>query len=545
MAVDLLARVRRMPRGKLGAALIAFSIPLLLILLLLWWRIEAGAQRLLVPLRWFGDVSYESLSVGFDGTVRFGDLRFQPAPGMRGGPVVVERVEVRTPGLFWLLDGGLTRSVSDVADLKANLPPRQAKRVGDDGGWTLPPASQLAATFEDIQLQGEPPEIPGFEWLGFTSASPFESFGCGATRHWSHADLKAMGLSDTHQRMSVAYEAIAPEMADVTARLETDNASAAQFTLRLKVPDATKLMRTDWRSSTIALRSWLIDDSGFVMARNWFCARRANVSRLEFVEHHLSAIRRQLFDIGAVPAPALSTAYRRYVERGGDLSLESRPSGKLDVSALGRASPADRVRDLNAMLKTRGGPAVPFTLDFDAVKLAAFMGPPTLEEQLRVGVVPVPTPKPIVDAPLPAEPIATPKPSPTPVATPEPMPSPEPTQVAMATPTPGATAVPTPVASATPKPVAAPTTTPVAPVPAGTIPYAQLAKYVGRTITVRTTLGGRRTGVLLAHNPQAITLKLRHAREGELTLTIPYKTIRSATSGDALPNDGAAGAQAN
>jgi len=99
----------------------------------------------------------------------------------------------------------------------------------------------------------------------------------------------------------------------------------------------------------------------------------------------------------------------------------------------------------------------------------------------------------------------------------------------------------TPAATTTPGPSA----TPVAPVPAGTIAYPALAKFVGRMITVRTTLGGRRTGVLMAHNPVAITLKLRHAREGELTLTIPKNTIRSASVGDALPTDGAPGAKAN
>lgn len=526
-----------MPRSRLGALLIALSIPVLLALLLLWWRVEAGAKRLLVPLTWFGDVAYDSIRVGFDGTVRFGNLRFQPRPGMRGGPVTVERVEVQTPGVFWLLDAGLTRKRSDVATLRANLPPRQAKRVGDDDGWTLPAAAALRASFDGIALAGEPPEIPGFEWLGFTSASPFESAGCGATRHWTNADLKAMGLSDTRQRMQVGYDVIGPELADITARLETDNASSAQFVLRLKVPDATRVMNADWRAATVALRSWTIDDAGFVMARNWFCARRANVSRLEFVEHHLSAIRRRLFEMGAVPAPALSAAFRRYVERGGDLSVESRPSGKLTVAELERAAPAERVRELNAMLKSRGGPAVPFTLDFDAAKLAAFMGPPTLEEQLRVGVVPVPAPKAVADAPLPIEPVARPTPTPTPAATP----SPTPVQVAVITPSPVATAKPSPTVATIP-PV---TATPVAPLPAGTIPYPALAKYVGRMITVRTTLGGRRTGVLLAHNPQAITLRLRHAREGELTLTIPKKTIRSATAGDALPTDGANGAEAN
>ena len=49
MAVDLLTRIRRVPRGKLGVLLIAVSIPLLLVLLLLWWRVEAGARRLMVP----------------------------------------------------------------------------------------------------------------------------------------------------------------------------------------------------------------------------------------------------------------------------------------------------------------------------------------------------------------------------------------------------------------------------------------------------------------------------------------------------------------
>jgi hypothetical protein len=542
VAVDLLARIRRVPRSRLGALLIALSIPVLLVLLLLWWRVEAGAKRLLVPLTWFGEVAYDSLAVGFDGTVRFGNLRFDPKPGMRGGPVTVERVEVQTPGVLWLLDAGLTRSRSDVAALRANLPPRQAKRVGDDDGWTLPAAPALQASFEGIALTGEPPEIPGFEWLGFTSASPFETSGCGATRHWTHADLKAMGLSDTRQRMQVGYEVIAPELADITARLETDNASSAQFVLRLKVPDATRVMNADWRAGTVALRSRTIDDAGFVMARNWFCARRANVSRLEFVEHHLSAIRRRLFEMGAVPAPALSAAYRRYVERGGDLSVESRPSGKLTVAELDRAAPAERVRELNAMLKSRGGPAVPFTLDFDAAKLAAFMGPPTLEEQLRVGVVPVPTPKAVVDAPLPVEPVAKPTPTPPPVPVATTSPAPSPVQVAVLTPSPVATAKPTPAVATIP-PVNA---TPVAPPPpAGTIPYPALAKYVGRMITVRTTLGSRRTGVLLAHNPQAITLRLRHAREGELTLTIPQKTIRSATAGEALPTDGADGAKAN
>ena len=82
-----------------------------------------------------------------------------------------------------------------------------------------------------------------------------------------------MGLSDTRQRMRVGFEAIANDLTDVTARLETDNASAAQFTLRLRLPDASRIMNTDWRAAHIALRSWQVEDAGFVMSRNWFCAR--------------------------------------------------------------------------------------------------------------------------------------------------------------------------------------------------------------------------------------------------------------------------------
>lgn len=534
-----------MTRARLGVALVALSIPLLLLLLFFWWRIEAGAQRLLVPLRWFGDVAYESMAVGFDGTVRFEKLRFQPYPGMRGGPITAESVAIATPGLTWLLNGGLSRSVTDVADLRANLPTRLAKRIGDSSGWSLPPASTLQASIEGVELAGEPPEIPGFEWLGFTSASPFESYGCGATRHWTRADLKAMGLSDTRQRMRVGFEAIANDLTDVTARLETDNASAAQFTLRLRLPDASRIMNTDWRAAHIALRSWQVEDAGFVMSRNWFCARRVGVSRLEFVEHHLSAIRRSLFEQGAVPAAALSAAYRRFVERGGELSLESRPSGTPSIADLSRSPPAERLRELNAMLKTRGGPAVPFTLDYDAAKLAAFMGPPTLEDQVRMGYVPPPAaPAVVVAAPVTATPAVVP-------ATP-PAPSPAPTVVASIEPKPVATPRPTvplePVPVGTPVGPNAPAPTPApgpAPV-AGSIPYAQLPKYVGRTITVRTTLGGRRTGVLMAHNNQAITLKLRHAREGELELTIPQKTIRSVVAaGVASTDNGADGAEAN
>lgn len=540
-----------MTRARLGVALVALSIPLLLILLFFWWRIEAGAQRLLVPLRWFGDVAYESMSVGFDGTVRFENVRFQPYQGMRGGPIVAERIAIATPGLTWLLNGGLSRSVTDVADLRANLPTRLAKRIEDSSGWSLPPASTLQASIEGVELTGEPPEIPGFEWLGFTSASPFESYGCGATRHWTRADLKAMGLSDTRQRMRVGFESIANDLTDVTARLETDNASAAQFTLRLRVPDATRIMNTDWRTAHIALRSWQVEDAGFVMSRNWYCARRASVSRLEFVEHHLSAIRRSLFEQGAVPAAQLSAAYRRFVERGGELSLESRPTGTPTLADLSRAAPADRLRELNAMLKTRGGPAVPFTLDYDAAKLAQFMGPPTLEDQVRMGYVPPPAaPAVVVAAPVTATPTPVAMPVVVPVATPEP--TPVPTVVASIEPQPVATPRPTvplePVPVGTPVGPNVPAVTPTprpAPV-AGSIPYAQLAKYVGRTITVRTTLGGRRTGVLMAHNNQAITLKLRHAREGELELTIPQNTIRSVVAaGVASTDNGANGAEAN
>jgi hypothetical protein len=56
------------------------------------------------------------------------------------------------------------------------------------------------------------------------------------------------------------------------------------------------------------------------------------------------------------------------------------------------------------------------------------------------------------------------------------------------------------------------------------VPYVDLGKYIGKAVTVRTTLGTVRSGTLLKFTNTAIDLKLDSGAE----LTIPADTIQRA-----------------
>jgi hypothetical protein len=72
---------------------------------------------------------------------------------------------------------------------------------------------------------------------------------------------------------------------------------------------------------------------------------------------------------------------------------------------------------------------------------------------------------------------------------------------------------------------AAPTPKPhtVAPPAQQDVAYADLGKYLGKNITVRTTLGTVRSGILTKYTNTAIELKL----EGGAELTMPAENVRS------------------
>jgi hypothetical protein len=473
----------RMPsRTTLAVAAVLFF------LLVGAWLVAHRAAGLLVDsLRWFGSAQYASASVGLGGTVEYRGFRLVAATP--GAPEVfsADTVRLETPGLHWLVWHGLFGSASSggIADYMGEA---ALARVQQDGGIprAFPGAGRLVAIADGVVPGAALGATGDLRWFGLSSGAPMDAEGCDGRRRFEAVDLAQMGLGETPTRIELRFDVVSSDSARIGLVVERPSTSRAELEMTVRGDDIESLPDRDWSQLVILDRRWVVQDQGFVSARNRWCAARMGISRDGFVDRHLAAIKRELASAGAVPTGDLESAYRRYAARGGEITWHSRPTLTTPLGQLGRFTLAERLRIMNATLESVRGRAAAFR--FEMVTPVPLPGEGATDA-LATAVAPVDGTLPPDTAAVPADgavvapdatvagaepvaaadPAATPTPAADPVSAPGPAPagsvaatSSQPAPTAPAAP---GTVAPTRVAEAPPAtvPASAPTRVPEAP----------------------------------------------------------------------------------
>jgi|GEM_PF-2183699 len=335
---------------------------------------------------------------------------------------------------------------------------------------------RLTLSAENLQISGLP-QRPEAGIFGALSAMPFESAGCDVAE-FSRADLASMGLPPIDTRLQLDLEHSEAGIVTLSLDLATAGAGRMEGRIGLALPAGSAPRSDQLSSGRLVNLSLGFIDEGFIETRNRWCTDRVTTSLADFNRIHVDGVRAHLRSLGLQPDADLLEAYGRFARVGGQLRIETRPVNASGLRQLPTMNREALSQALSPFMRVNDSEPVRFV--FVAVK------PMSLREQqfaLQIAKARIEDGVPL-DADL-AEVVSEPPRVPLPV--------------------PPRVEVPRPASD-------------------GSISYSQLGPYLGREISVTTTWGTRRRGILKEHAQAQMRLQLPIS-EGGFDLTVPAETV--------------------
>lgn len=429
------------------------GLPLAMVYGVVWWRIDTAVEKQLVPLKQIAQVDRGRTYFTWDGRVGIGHLRVSELPGgAEPGQLRVGQLEIETPGLWWLLNAA------------AFGPPEQLPRL-------------LAVSAANIEIEGA---VTGPEagFIGAYSAMPMEAAGC-ETYAFGRADLRAMGLPDSDTVLRVAVEHSDAGVVTFSIRQSTNGVGQMLGRLGLALSSPGVVRSQDLMSARIVELSLTFTDEGFIAARNGYCTDRVTTSLADFNRVHVDGVQALLRTVGLRPDADLLRAYGVFADRGGVMSIETRPGAQATLPNLATMDRDGLMQALAPYVRIDGVDPVRFA--FARVKPMSLRQQQVAKQIAQARIEDgVPLDEELSD--VLSEPPRIPEPAPPPRVEP-----PRPDQ-------------------------------------SGRIAYADLGPYVGREVEVATIWGSRRRGVLKDFAQARLVLSLPPQRGG-FDLTVPVETV--------------------
>lgn len=447
-------------RGKHGGSRLGSAVfwlftrvvvPLALVYGVLWWRAGVAIDRQIAALSPYLEIRRGSTVLALNGDVGLRSLVVRPQTGSPLPPVTLtaERAVLRTPGLLWVLR-------SAVFGVPDEIPSRFGFSLGAVG------------------LDG-PPEALQAAMMGGHVLFPFDLAGCEPQLSLEVAN--ALGLRDGTSDFSLLMEYGGASNLRLTVEADTPDQAKISGDINLSLAPggdpATQLAMAGFESMR-----FVVEDRGFGAHRNAYCAEKLGLSKDEFIEHHLKAVRALYAAEGLVPGVAMDQAYAGFVRSGGKLAIQARPLRPGPLMQLQGIELDGLSLFVDASVKHNDNFAAP--LVFLAADQYAAAAPAT-------------------DVAVPAE-------------------------GALPTEGAGADGPATPAAAAAAEGETADAAMKTGPAPGDEIAYDDLPKHLGAEIEVSTTLGTVRRGVLTGASSISIVIKLA-PEEGGFPLSMPKYNI--------------------
>lgn len=511
----------------------------LLLLMLLLTRI--GAIRVLDAVRWYGELSYVDRSIRWDGRIALKGAAFRPHGGSELGIIEADRVTIDAGGPVWLMRLVLGNTSSERLERLRKELEAQGVLVADEVPTVLPVAHMLTVNAEEVSFGVDAAPVRWLPWLDPASGVLFATLGCRDIAGLRDAVSARAGDSGALQVQAVVSPRDSGAQLEVTFAL--GGISTAMWKAHILPPADASLLGSDWRQWQLAEQEWKLKDRPFVRARNRECAHRLAMARPQFMARHAIAVRRQLANWRiALPEP-LEQAYREHASIGGEIVVRSRPARPIRLGDYRLLSRTQKLGVLSPEI-TIAGHQLPLLLEFlperrPAIIIASWGGksmsmPETASTRssMRTMAAAVrPAPSGLGSTALPATPTpvsgnASSRRSVLPTASAGSFDA-----LAAETSAPSTTARPPatsrPAIPAAPDPAAAePAKPPLAPVEetVAAAPDADFRRFLGRRVSITTTLGTSRTGRVTIANNVALTLETQTAG-GPIQLRIPVEQI--------------------
>ena len=333
--------------------LIAIAVVIVAALGLNWYftrEIRQQLDRAASAISLFGSLTYDSVRLSPSGAIHINNLAFFPR-GNRGQGIEVRRIAFQT--------GSLGALLSFERNLEAGRLPEQLGVAIQGMQFSLgmlPPGSGSGPR----SSSGVQPASAG---LGFAAA------GCEQRRSFSVDDFVDMDYFVIEADVEASYRFMeqglqlrqivqtrSAEIGAVDFELVFDlNASSLSI---MEVMGAVQ--RADLNSFTFGY-----EDLGFYPRMLQFCARRMDMDRDTYIDHHVDAWAAQWTELGSRPSPALIEAYRRFVRSPDRLSATSRAVFNVDLEMLGEYSLAQFFERMETQISF--GNRVPIPVEVETV----------------------------------------------------------------------------------------------------------------------------------------------------------------------------------
>lgn len=336
-----------------GSVLLLISLHFTLV-----WQMSDLGDEIVEPMTVFANASHRGGYYTWDGDLGIRRLRIESLGGE--GYLSIEGLEIDTPSWWWTL------KLANPLSARLN---RLSDGLGLGSGLGLPHADELHLRLRGIELEVNNLLPPGTPNVSLASAAPFETEGCTRLRYFTSSNLSAdLGLAYQRTDLSVGYRVISPEKLLVEFELNSPGVMSTRYEMELKSADASALVNDpdDQQTPEVVALRLILQDQGFIQARNRWCAGQAQIDADEFQRRHITTVRRVLEVYGIRMTPESEAVYSSFAGKGGTLTIESQPPATISGAAFAAYSSEQRWLTLNPRIRLNQEPAVPMTLEFIA-----------------------------------------------------------------------------------------------------------------------------------------------------------------------------------
>jgi hypothetical protein len=283
------------------------------------YRINQFADGMVQQLGMFAAASHRGGYYTWDGNLGIKRLRIESEVGGTAG-LYIQELELDTPGWWWTLQ------LVNPIESRPSPFGRALGRMSDQrGGAMLPSTDSLHVRLRGFELEINDLLPPGLPDIGFTTGVPFETEGCSNIRYFVPLQLQN-DLRLPYQRtdLSIGFAVTGSDQVTVSMQIEAPGLVRSSFEVDWQTDQPRRFLDSDGAGERVRSVRWIIDDHGFNVARNNWCAEQAGVDADEFQRRHITTVRRILEVYGVRMAPETESVYSSFASNGGVLTIEAK-----------------------------------------------------------------------------------------------------------------------------------------------------------------------------------------------------------------------------
>lgn len=336
------------------------------------YQVEDVGDAIVGPLQAYTTASHRGGYYTWGGDLGIRRLRIESPDGQ--AYIAMDGLELDTPNWWWTLQ------LANPFSTRLNMLSEGMGLSSPSalfGRAQLPSADALHVRMRGLELELNSVLPPGTPNMSFASGALFETEGCTSVRYFVPLNLQRdLRLAYTKTDLSFGYHIEGADKLILEGELDAPGAVTTRFEGELQSSDPRTLLTGDAQDGKLTALRWIVNDHGFINARNQWCAEQADVDADEFQRRHITTVRRVLEVYGVRMSPETEAVYSSFAASGGTLLIEAKLPANFDPARYASYSPEQQWLSLNVRIQHNNGSAVPMTLDFVAPRRlpAAYAG---------------------------------------------------------------------------------------------------------------------------------------------------------------------------